>query len=461
MRQARAVPLPNETLHIEEIKFWLKIMQEHTVFIKAGLPADAKDYIDASQEFCRAFTSLGQKAERLKSVKQSSAFTDEALSVMAEFQRYQRKLLAEKLCCKLGGSLFPFFLDHITREGDCFLELLGRVKETEAPKGISHTRQIVVWLRFMADHTRLICHYVDPSERRIAKMAAQFAELFDSLVLEGRDLASMLYCHKGEVRAFRRFLQDARLDVQRLRDFNKMAEDLIGGCRLLGIISAELAAHMRREAEHCLLMIALMEKEIVKHCPDDYRDDLAEEAWPQCERTEDEGGKDRPEEPEAPCAQPEAWEAPETVQAAGDEREETPQPLSREEPQESWAEPVMVDFTSEPAPEEEYPRSEAEVVALVEAEKAEQQAPVKAQIEAREKPLEEPETTAAEPEITAPAPVETQAAPEPPPQKERVYAKASDYKYMPSKYAGRTPGERADKKKKELKLPRSLGKLRI
>lgn len=449
MRQARAIPLPNEALNVEEIKFWLKIMQEHTEFIRAGLPIDANDYYDASKEFHRAFTSLLQKAERLKSIKQSSAFISEVGGIMEEFQRYQRQLLADRLCCKLSGSLFPFFLDHIIREAKCFSDLLLRIQEGEtALRVTSHTREIVVWLRCMADHTRLICHYVDPSERRIEKMALEFAELFDSLVLEGRDLASMLYCHKGEVRAFHRFLLDVRLDVQRLRDFNKMAEDLINGCRLLGIMNVALAAHMKREAEHCLLIIALLEKEIVKHCPDDFQDDLEPGFYSEYERLENET---QTEADDMPCEVENEFTALDTSTEeidgcafpADGELRDVPDALPERQAEEPVVAILPLRTLNEATQSEPEPLTAQAAVKSVTI--ASEQAPI---LDAQAKEL------GAEEQKSEAIPFALQSA------KDRLHDRIGEQQNTPNKLAGRTPGERCSKKK-EQRLPRSLGKLRM
>lgn len=459
MRQARAIPLPNEALNIEEIKFWLRVMQEHTNFIRAGLPAEAEDFLEASREFYRAFTSVLQKTERMQSVKQAAGLIEEISGVMDEFQRYQQKLLSEKLCCKLSGGLFPFFLDHMLREAQCFSDFILRLQSGEAAlKAVSHTREIVVWLRFMADHTRLICHYIDPSERRIGKMAADFAELFDQLMLEGRDLASMLYCHRGEARAFHRFLLDVRLDVQRLRDFNKMAEELVKGCRLLGILTGELAAHMRREAEHCLLTIALLEKEIIKHCPDAFHDDLDQSAWP-TERAEeaDAGGQ----LDQADILSPDMDDFREEKNGESAETANSCAPLDAREAEAGQGEPVIAVFDPEP------PRQEPERFSAGSDSGAAAAAEPPPTLE---EPEPEPEPLRPEPSNSGPpdkAPTPETAAPKTeeeeskPKRKEKLHAKASDYKYMPNKYAGKTPGERCKKKKSDLKLPRSLGKIRM
>lgn len=465
--------MPNETLHIEEVKFWLKIMQEHAKFIRGAVDAAHADLLEESREFSKAFSSLLQKAERTKSLKQPGAFLHEAADVTREFCRYQRKLLHEKLCGKLGGAAYPFLLDHLLREAQCFLELLERLQGGEAALKLgSHTKSAVVWLRFMADHTKLVYHLIDPSERRMLKLAQDFSALFDTLAAEGRDLSSMLYGEAVQVRAFHRFLLDVRADVQRLRDFNRMAEELVADCRLLGVLTAEIAAHMKREAEHCLLVVALLEKEIIRHCPSAFQDDIDADVW-----------QAPPESRESAEAAPEAASCPEE---AAREETETECPRAEEAQAESPgndmpelpvedAGPVIAIFPTAP------PETAQEAAAACEAATREAPEPspenaVEAMPAPAVKPSEIPAPAPPPENITAPtetappeevtmaaqplaAQEETAAPPPeaPPREKERIYAKASDYKFMPGKYAGKPPGERVQKQPGH-KLPRTLGK---
>lgn len=269
------VPQPLEPLNIEEMKFWLQIMQEHAQFIKAGLPCDDTALIDEAESFYKEFECLLQKVEKVKSLKQCSELIIEVYDAVKEFYCYKRELLQAKLACRLGGTNFPLFLDHISREAEYFLRLLEKMRNGRIVlKEASQTQELVFWLRIMADHVKLICHLLDPSERGLVRVANEFSCQFDQLVLQGRDFASMLHCHEGEVMAFRRFILDVRTDVQRLRDFKNAAEDLIAECRLLGIIPELLADHMRREAEHFLLLLAMMERGLMKHSQDAFIEDV-------------------------------------------------------------------------------------------------------------------------------------------------------------------------------------------
>lgn len=259
------VPEPLEPLSLEEVKFWLRIMQEHALFIKSGLPCDQVDLIDEAQAFYQEFDSLRVRAERLQNDKKFMELVNDTQVTVKEFYVFKRDLVHRMLECKLGGYNFPLFLDHVAREAEYFLRLLDKIKNGKVPlTGGTKAQENVFWLRIMADHTKFICHLLDPSERNLIQTANSFSEEFDDLFLQGRDFSSMLQGYP-EVASFRRFLQDVRAAVMRLRDFKRAAQDMIEECKLVGLIPALLADHVRREAEHFLLILTMMEKGIMKN----------------------------------------------------------------------------------------------------------------------------------------------------------------------------------------------------
>ena len=299
-------------------------------------------------------------------------------------------------------------------------------------KMVSHTKEIVIWLRFMADHTKLIAHFIDPSECRMSKMADDFIDLFDHLVIEARDLASMLYCHKGEVKAFHRFLLDIRVDVQKLRDFNKIAEDLISDCRLLSIMSVELAAHMKREAEHCLLTIALLEKELIKHCPEEFQDDVEDHTWEEPERIEE-----NDEEPfDEDSNEDEIEDADEDKYESREHEFVTNERIELTEANDLEEEPVIAILPSDQRMEKN---------TVVESTKESLSHDIKAE---EQVVLEVVENKIEEEPIEVPKRDEI-----------KIYPKASEHKRMPKNFAGNAaPGERYAKPSKQHNLPRPLGK---
>ncbi|MBP2662744.1 MAG: hypothetical protein H6Q71_692 [Firmicutes bacterium] len=67
-----------------------------------------------------------------------------------------------------------------------------------------------------------------------------------------------------ELPAFDRFLQDSRGATVRLRDFKQAIHEMIVQNRMLSTIPAVLADHVRREADHFLLVLSMMEKGVIK-----------------------------------------------------------------------------------------------------------------------------------------------------------------------------------------------------
>jgi hypothetical protein len=259
------VPEPLEPLNLEEVKFWIRIMEEHALFIKSGLPCDKTDLLDEAQSFYQDFGALRTRAERLQNDKKFLELVNDTQALLKEFYTFKRELLHCMLECKLEGHNFPLFLDHMAREAEYFMRLLEKMKNGKVClSGGMKAQENVFWLRIMSDHAKFISHLLDPSERNLIQTANAFSQEFDDLYLQGRDFASMLQGY-NEVASFKRFLQDVRAAVLRIRDFKRAAEEMIAECRLVGLIPALLADHVRREADHFLLILTMMEKGIMKN----------------------------------------------------------------------------------------------------------------------------------------------------------------------------------------------------
>lgn len=259
------VPQPIEPLNMEEIRFWLGIMQEHALFIKQGLPSERTDLINEAESFYKEFGQLRERAEQCSGEKKYSALVADAYNTVKDFCRFKRQLIEMMLCGKLRGSNFPLLLDHMAREAEYVLRLLDKMRDGKVAIGdAAKAQEAIFWLRIMADHAKFMAHLMDPSEYNLIGVANEFSEEFDTLYLQGNDFASMLQC-SGQVPVFKRFIKDMRAAVMRLRDFKKASHEMIAECKLVGLIPEELAAHVLREAEHFLLILAMMEKGIMKN----------------------------------------------------------------------------------------------------------------------------------------------------------------------------------------------------
>ncbi|BBB90697.1 MAG TPA: DUF2935 domain-containing protein [Methylomusa anaerophila] len=258
--QSSGHPVP--PLNMEELKFWLRIMEEHAMFIRNGLPCDQPDLIEEAKAFQQEFKSLRQRAEKMQSDKKFADLVADVCRTMKEFIRYKRLLLCMAITDRLGGSLYPLFLNHVLREAEYFMALLAKMRGSTME--VVKAMEADFWLRVMDDHTQLIRQLLDPSECGIIEVAENYMGDFAALSCQSRDWLSMLNEQSLEVPAFDRFLQDSRVATMRLRDFKRALNDMVAEKRLLSIFPPKLPDHIRREADHFLLILAMMEKGVVK-----------------------------------------------------------------------------------------------------------------------------------------------------------------------------------------------------
>ncbi len=263
---------PVIAVNLEELKFWLSIMQEHALFIKAGLPANRKEAIKEAQEFCRIFGALLAKAGEINSDKRFKELIRQTKDKVEEFYRFKRRLLQAALCNDLGGSLYPSLLDHMSREAEYFLRLLESMNDCKAFQLWPKTKELNFWIHLMSDHCDFIRQMLDPSEAILIETSEGFGSEFDELFRQSIDFSSMLRGCNASVPAFGRFLQDSRAASVRLRDFNRALYCMVEEKKVLGLINALFADHIRREADHFLMIVAMLENDLQTSgytCPND------------------------------------------------------------------------------------------------------------------------------------------------------------------------------------------------
>ena len=235
---------PLEPLNIEEVRFWLRILEEHAIFIAASLPYTSTGLIDEAQGYKDVFWKLRQRADKISNEKKLMELLNDAYKAVCDFARYNRLLVQSAIKCNLSGSGNPLSLDHMAREAEYVMRLFDKIaaKTAAAPSGLK-VGEIIFWLRLMTEHMKFIRLKLDPSERGLNHTAERFAREFDDLLLQAQDYSSLLTGVKGEIKAFRRFIQDVRVAVMRHRDFNKALLDMQEECSLLSAMPALYADH--------------------------------------------------------------------------------------------------------------------------------------------------------------------------------------------------------------------------
>lgn len=253
---------PFVPLDRHQVCFWLRIMKEHALFIKLGLPCDQAELICEADRFYQMFGDLEKKSCQVESEKEFLCFIDLVMTAVKNIFCFKRHLLHLLIECKIrGGSNYPLLIDHVSREAMYFYKILEKARdgELEYPAD-SIVSENVFWLRIMGDHLKFIRGLLDPSERELVDTAHSMSDKFDQLQLHARDFDSMLWQFKI-TNDFLRFEKDVTASTKELRDFKAAAEQLIKQCAALSLIPPLLADHVRREAEHFLEILEEIQSE--------------------------------------------------------------------------------------------------------------------------------------------------------------------------------------------------------
>ncbi|MDQ6419117.1 DUF2935 domain-containing protein [Paenibacillus sp. LHD-117] len=256
---------------LDEIRFWSRIMKEHSLFLKLGFRCEDTQLIAEANQFYGLFEEIERRSHSFPAgvdPNQIRRFNAEVHNAASHIWAFKRKVLGLILSCQLpGGNNFPLLVDHVSREAMYFrnrLEELNSGRLEPLPDAIIDEN--VFFLRIMADHAKFIGHLLDPSERQLVEQARNFSHDFDMLLFQAKDLESMRP-ESQTVPLLDQFLDQNRVSVKSLRDFKQTAKDLIEACRIKSIIHPLLADHVFREAERFLFIIDMFEATLTRKKP--------------------------------------------------------------------------------------------------------------------------------------------------------------------------------------------------
>ncbi|MGC5323829.1 DUF2935 domain-containing protein [Brevibacillus sp. SYSU BS000544] len=248
-----ADPFVNRSL--DEIRFWSRIMKEHSLFLRLGFNCEDKTLINEANQFYSIFEDIENQALSFSPDVDPQVifeFNNIVYKAVCHIWAFKRKVLGLIIHCQIGGNNFPLLVDHVSREAAYFMKRLEQLNTgtlDSLPDAVINEN--VFFLRIMADHAKFINHLLDPSERKLTEQAREFSHDFDQLLFQAIDLDSMSPQSQTQP-LLDQFVDQNRISVRQLRDFKKTARDLIEACRIKSIIPPLLADHVFREASRFL-----------------------------------------------------------------------------------------------------------------------------------------------------------------------------------------------------------------
>jgi hypothetical protein len=248
---------------LDEIRFWSRIMKEHSLFLRLGFRCEDTQLISEANQFYRLFEGIEQKSHTFVANTDPMTiqqFNAEVHTAVSQIWAFKRKVLGLILSCRLPGQTnFPLLVDHISREANYFRNRLEELNQGKLePLQDAIIDENVFFLKIMADHAKFIGHLLDPSERKLVEQARDFSHDFDQLLYQAIDLDSMRP-QSQTAPLLNQFLDQNKVSVKSLRDFKKTASDLIDQCKIKSIIHPLLADHVFREAERFLEIIDMFQ----------------------------------------------------------------------------------------------------------------------------------------------------------------------------------------------------------
>ena len=267
---SRIAPSIFVTRSLEEIRFWSRIMKEHSLFLRLGFRAEDTQLIAEANHFYHYLNGLNNRSHAFTNQTDPMTirrFNSEVQIAATNIYAFKRKVLGLILSCQLpGANNFPLLVDHTSREANYFRKRLIELNEGKLkPLADAIIKENVFFLRIMADHAKFIGHLLDPSERKLVDIARNFSNDFDQLLFQARDLDAMKP-QSQTVPLLDQFLDQNRVSVS-LRDFKKTARELIEECKIKSIIHPLLADHVYREADHFLTIIDLFDAHLTNEKP--------------------------------------------------------------------------------------------------------------------------------------------------------------------------------------------------
>lgn len=182
-------------------------------------------------------------------VDEAESLDRESYRLTAELAQFKSRILANVRSCKMFTLNYPLLIDHILREAKLFMNLLAAlVSGVDITRSEDLVNQEIFWNRIMAEHSKFIAGFLDPSEEKLIDTARMFGKEFDALTAEAAQ--AMRQTVGGE-----RVTERSRQAAERLRDFKEAGTTGVLECKIESIIIPLLGDHVLREANHYLCIL--------------------------------------------------------------------------------------------------------------------------------------------------------------------------------------------------------------
>lgn len=241
-----------------ELRFWLENLAGHGRII-AERTVGFGEVAEQAEEFSYVFTQFLQRLEKNKGIRKVEGFQAELTEATHDFIAYQDMVLNEKLSGRLGETIRAASLEHMYMEGECWQHILHSLTGGRQRRVVG-VREAVAYFRAAAEHVVLIRQTLEPSERRLSQLFAEYEREWLTLLEECRALAVMTARQHIGIEAIRLFVSEIRPELNELVKTCQMLCEIKGVGRPVALLSLHELTHIKNESEHFQFILSLLHR---------------------------------------------------------------------------------------------------------------------------------------------------------------------------------------------------------
>lgn len=186
--------------------------------------------------------------------KRVHELNDRAIELTGKLVRFKTKLLSNVLSCGMFTVNYPLLIDHILREAKFYIALVERLQSREE---INLEReayeQETFWNRIMAEHSKFIRGFLDPTEDELINVANNFGNQFDKLTREAIEAMN-------QSMPISKVTDDSYKATIEISKFKAQGTQGLVECKIRSIIIPLLGDHTLREANHYLRLLKIFKQ---------------------------------------------------------------------------------------------------------------------------------------------------------------------------------------------------------
>jgi hypothetical protein len=179
------------------------------------------------------------------------ALNQKAIAITTAVVQLKETILRDVLACRMFTLNYPLLVDHILREARFYLKMLFKLQRfDEIDTAVELIEQEIFWNRIMAEHSKFIRGFLDPTEEELMEIANNFAKEFDVLT-------EMAMKTMDSHRDLSKTTEESLEATQEIRKFKAQGTEGILRCKIKSIILPLLGDHTLREANHYMRLLKM------------------------------------------------------------------------------------------------------------------------------------------------------------------------------------------------------------